>query len=103
MHAFIHSCICRVSEELPESVKESAPTEYVFLVKEPERGSDPEKTTYFSASTVSACAQLLGAMGPIVASMTAPSLAPVEEVSPSPPKKGPPAVGARRTSANLTE
>jgi len=98
--------LCRVSEELPEEVKASAPTEYVFLVKEPERGTDPEKLTYFSASTVSACAALLGAMAPIVASMAAPSLVPgaqPAEVNPVPPKKGPPAVGARRTSANLTE
>jgi hypothetical protein len=91
-----------VSEELPEQVKAGAPTEYVFQVKEPERDGEAEKTTYFSASTVSACAKLLGAMGPLVESMATPSLSPLaEEIVPEPPKKAPPAVGARRTSANM--
>ena len=112
-HVFSLTHVCSllrsVSEELPEEVKASAPTEYVFSVKELAHGSDPAKVTYLSASTVSACAELLGAMAPIVADMAAPSLkqgavAPQEEeeVTPEPPKKGPPAVGARRTSANLT-
>ena len=83
----IHLVSAKVLEEAPGVDLDTAPTPYVFAVEEPERPDAPAKTTLFCAPTVSASAQMLGALASTNSGARSGSLAKV---------KGLPAIGGKR-------